>query len=221
MRLVGHEDVVDVRHVGGATSDDVDRVVDGGVGRELDELALHDAAGRLFVVAQQIAHVGGQSGRDRLQQPLDLLARQLRQQIGGVVRLERRQHAAETRLGKGVEQRLAHLIVQQAQHGRRARRLEVREEAGAQIVFLERVENFRGVGRVEPAHRLLHLILAAHLREHDEVISGLGGRHGSRARARMNLDRVAQDFPTCRSRGGPASGKPRFSGKRRRLRARR
>ena len=185
LRVVDDEDVVDVGHVGGAAPDGVDGVVDGRVGGQRDELALHDAAGRLLVVAQQIADVGGEARRNRLQQALDLLARQLREEVGGVVGLERASRtrggapragcraasrAPGRRAGSGPPPRAA---------SRGARRGATRRSSSS----IASSSSAASAGCRRP-HRLLHLILAAHLREHDEVVGGLGGRHVGSVAAR-------------------------------------
>ncbi len=203
--LVDDEDVVDVRDVGGTAADGIDRVVDGRLGRERDELALHDAAGRLLVVAQQVADVGREPRRDGLQEPLDLLARQLRQEVGGVVGFERRDERPQARVGERVEERVPRLVTEEAQDRRGALRLELREESRADVVLFDRVEQLGGVGRVQALHRVLHLLLVPHFRERDEVISGFGGRHGHERSRQMNPDRLAQDFGRYSSRTDPLS----------------
>jgi hypothetical protein len=128
---------------------------------------LHDAAGRLLVVAHQVANVGRKSRRDRLQQPFDLLARQLRQQVGGVVGLERGQERAQSRLGQAIEQGVAGLVAEQAEHRRGLWRCEVGEQAGPEIVLLDRVEQLGRVRRIRGGASRPARSLAAHLREHD------------------------------------------------------
>ena len=127
-------------------------VVDGGVGGQRDELALHDAAGGLLVVPQQVADVGGEPRWNCLEEALDLLPWQLGEEVGRVIRLERGQYATEAGLRQGVEERLAGLVAEQAQHGGGARGLEMGEEARAQVVVLDRVEQLGGVGRVQAPH---------------------------------------------------------------------
>jgi hypothetical protein len=154
-----------------------------------DELALHDAAGRLLVVAEEVADVGGEARRNQLQQALDLLARELREEVGGVVGLERRDEGPQARRGAS---RSASRAWSKRLRTAAARCVSSWAKRLARVSSSDRVEQLGGVGGV--LHRILHLLLVPHLRERDEVISGFGGRHGHERSRQMNLDRLAQDF---------------------------
>ncbi len=113
-----------------------------------------------------------------VQQPLDLVARQLAEDVGRVVGFERRDDRLQARFGHAVEELLERRLADEAQHRCRVRHLELAEEADAELVVVERVEELGGVRGMQAADRLLELILASGLEERGDVLACLRRRCG-------------------------------------------
>ncbi len=152
---VDHVDGVEVAHLAPAVANGDDRFVGGEVLRDAHQLGRHHPAGRLLVVAHQRGDLARLFRLDPLQDLTSVLARQLGENVRGVVELQVAEELVDVGVLDALDQGRPGALAHFGQ-GLGAKIGGNAAEEGDPFVGIERVDDLGEVGRVELGDEIVH-----------------------------------------------------------------